>query len=85
MKPLTMKSEPLIRVLSDDSSLTLDVQLEAALVDEARDLKLALSAVIEESAGRVSYWALRHPEGKPDFHHPACFALNLRGTSPKAG
>src|SRR3546814_3736372 len=32
--------------------------------------KLALSAVIEELDGTKSYWALAHPPGKPDFHHP---------------
>lgn len=41
------------------------------------DWQLALSAVIEESDGRKSYWALRHPEGRPDFHHQTGFALSL--------
>lgn len=36
-----------------------------------------LSAVIEEAGGRISYWALAHPPGKADFHHPACFAARL--------
>jgi len=40
-------------------------------------MRLALSAVIEEERGRLSYWALRHPPGKPDFHHPDAFALAL--------
>jgi hypothetical protein len=40
-------------------------------------LHLALSAVIEESDGTKSYWALAHPPGPPDFHHPACFAATL--------
>lgn len=39
--------------------------------------KLALCAVIEEVDGTKSYWALAHPPGKPDFHHPDCFALTL--------
>jgi hypothetical protein len=38
---------------------------------------LGLSAVIEESNGRLSYWAVTHPPGKPDFHHADCFALRL--------
>ncbi|HEX4301369.1 MAG TPA: DOMON-like domain-containing protein [Rhizomicrobium sp.] len=38
---------------------------------------LALSAVIEETSGRKSYWALAHPPGKPDFHHPDCFSFEL--------
>jgi hypothetical protein len=36
-----------------------------------------LSAVIEEKDGTISYWAIAHPEGKPDFHDPACFTLRL--------
>jgi hypothetical protein len=38
---------------------------------------VGLSAVIEETSGRKSYWALAHPPGKPDFHHEDCFALQL--------
>ncbi len=38
---------------------------------------MALSAVIEEKDGGKSWWALAHPEGSPDFHHDACFALEL--------
>lgn len=38
---------------------------------------IALSAVIEEVDGTKSYWALAHPPGPPDFHHPDCFALTL--------
>ncbi len=38
-------------------------------------LRLGLSAVIEEEDGTLSYWALRHPPGKPDFHHPDGFVL----------
>ena len=38
---------------------------------------VGLSAVIEEKSGNKSYWALAHLPGKPDFHHPACFAARL--------
>jgi predicted GIY-YIG superfamily endonuclease len=41
------------------------------------DWQLNLTAVIEETDGTKSYWALAHPPGKPDFHHPACFMLEL--------
>ena len=41
------------------------------------DLAMALTAVIEEAGGVKSYWALAHPPGPPDFHHPACFAATL--------
>ncbi|BAK67096.1 hypothetical protein SLG_24210 [Sphingobium sp. SYK-6] len=39
--------------------------------------RIGISAVIEERGGRLSYWALAHPPGKPDFHHRDCFALAL--------
>jgi hypothetical protein len=39
--------------------------------------RLGLSAVIEETSGARSYWALAHAPGKPDFHHPDAFAFDL--------
>jgi hypothetical protein len=39
--------------------------------------RLGLSAVIEETSGRKSFWALAHPPGKVDFHHPDCFAYEI--------
>jgi hypothetical protein len=43
----------------------------------AAKLSIAVSTVIEELDGKLSYWALRHPPGRPDFHHPDAFALEL--------
>jgi hypothetical protein len=40
-------------------------------------LALAVSTVIEDRDGGLSYWALTHPSGKPDFHHPDAFTLRL--------
>ena len=37
----------------------------------------SLTAVIEETDGHKSYWAIAHPQDKPDFHDPACFAARL--------
>lgn len=42
-----------------------------------RSWQLGLSAVIEDADGGKSYWALAHPPGKPDFHHPDGFACKL--------
>jgi len=41
------------------------------------ELRMALTAVIEEAGGVRSFWSLAHPPGAPDFHHPACFAARL--------
>ena len=38
---------------------------------------IALTAVLEEAGGVKSFWALAHPPGAPDFHHPACFTARL--------
>jgi hypothetical protein len=40
-------------------------------------LSIGLAAVIEEDSGALSYWALKHPPGKPDFHHSDNFALQI--------
>jgi hypothetical protein len=40
-------------------------------------LRLGLAAVIEDKTGIFSYWALRHPSAKPDFHHPDSLVLEL--------
>jgi|HubBroStandDraft_6_1064221.scaffolds.fasta_scaffold552110_1 hypothetical protein len=66
---------PRIEVRSTGESYT----LQAALEFEGLSLpwRLGLSAVLEETNGRKSYWALAHPPGKPDFHHADCFVLEL--------
>ncbi|OYX49031.1 MAG: hypothetical protein B7Y90_08910 [Alphaproteobacteria bacterium 32-64-14] len=62
------------------SSLSLAVKLDlGVLPDFAGDTpwSIGISTIIEESNGRKSYWALAHPQGKADFHHPDSFALDL--------
>jgi hypothetical protein len=39
--------------------------------------RLGLSALIEDSNGGKSFWALAHAAGKPDFHHLDCFAHEI--------
>jgi hypothetical protein len=39
--------------------------------------RLGLAVVIEEADGRLSYWALAHPAGKPDFHRADCFTCEI--------
>ena len=54
-----------------------ELELQASIRVAKGSLRVGLSAVIEETSGVLSYWALRHPPGKPDFHHPEAFALEL--------
>ena len=73
---------PGISVQCDHGFLRLDVVIDLASLPQLQrdaELKLALSAVIEEANHRLSYWALAHPAGKPDFHHAEGFALAVGG------
>jgi hypothetical protein len=74
MVPAHDLATPWIDVSADGQALELKV-----LVDLPADAvgPLALSAVIEETGGRLSYWALGHGPGKPDFHHWRSFAVEL--------
>ena len=74
---LTLTRAPVIECLSAPNGLTLQTTLQAADLPEGARLQLSLSAVIETCDGAISYWALRHPPGKPDFHHPDTFDLEL--------
>jgi hypothetical protein len=71
---------PKMTVRSGDDSLVLDAHVDLDLlpmISPSAALRLALSAVVEEEPGMLTYWALKHPPGKPDFHHPDAFALEL--------
>ncbi len=76
---------PHIAVRSTDSRLALDavVRLDSLSdVHPCASLRIGLSAVIEASDG-ISYWALRHPADKPDFHDADGFALLLDPPGPR--
>ena len=71
-------TRPTITLRVGAERLELEAVVELAeLAAEPGDAerRLALSAVIEEQRGQRSYWAVRHPPGPPDFHHPDSFAL----------
>jgi hypothetical protein len=76
--------EDSIRLLADASppldepvQFALSAGIEDPSLKDGRSWLAGLSAVIEEADGTKSYWALAHPSGEPDFHHPDCFALEL--------
>jgi hypothetical protein len=74
---------PRIDVQASPGMFTLRAALELdRLSGLPRDAvwRLGLSALIEETNGRKSYWALAHPAGKADFHHSDCFALESSPT-----
>ncbi len=72
--------EPGITVRREASTLELNADIHLnhlPVVREGASLWLGLSAVIEDMEGRLSYWALRHSPGKPDFHYPDSFILHF--------
>ena len=74
------KLDPAISVGSEDAYLKLRAVVDLDRLPAIRPigkLLIGLSAVIEASDGTLSYWALKHPSDKPNFHHPDSFALEL--------
>lgn len=79
-EPHTVGLAPQVAVRGAASKLELDAVIRLdrrSALHPGAHLSLALSAVVEDSDGLLSYWALRHPPGRPDFHHPEAFALDL--------
>ena len=80
MTAVTPVRPPGVSVRRGGDRMTLAVSIDLESLPELRQsagLRLALSAVIEDTEHRISYWALGHPPGNPDFHHPDSFALKL--------
>ncbi len=80
MSPVDVTSLPeiVVRRFEDRFELDATVRLsDLGVLRDAPTLKLALTAVLEDGSGTLSYWALRHAPGKPDFHHPEGFVLEL--------
>jgi hypothetical protein len=80
MLAITDSRAPEITVRYTDAGLALEacVFLHDLIPPRATQrLHLGLAAVLEDEDGRLSYWAALHPPGKPDFHHPVSFTLEL--------
>ena len=72
-------SAPVIRVHRSPQRLGLEAEVSLEPLPSYHSIRLGLSAVVEAADGGLSYWALRHPPGRPDFHHLDAFALQLDG------
>lgn len=73
--------KPRIVVRSSRDAFELEAAIRLDLLSDAYPLArlcIGLSAVIEANDG-TSYWAIRHPREKPDFHDRAGIALRLDG------
>jgi hypothetical protein len=80
MSPAEIGQAPEISVRQGDLGLELRSAVRLGQLSDLRDarhLRIALAAVIEDEDGGLSYWGQRHPPGKPDFHHPNGFTLEV--------
>jgi hypothetical protein len=74
---LEIELTPGIVVRKSVDRLELGAVICRDFIPQGGPLRLGLSAVVEDTEGVLSYWALRHPPGRPDFHHTDSFALQL--------
>jgi hypothetical protein len=78
MRAIEPAQAPKIICRRREGELDADVDVHlSALELPASDLQLAVAAVLQDQSGALSYWALAHPDGKPDFHHSSGFVAAL--------
>ena len=86
MAALAAVAAPRIATAAEGDQLEVRVAADLGGVDgfdRAPSWRLGVSVVLEDSDGRISYWALAHAPGKPDFHHPDGFAFDLAITESR--
>ena len=77
MRVATEIAAPRIAAQSAPERYVLQATLDVSSLPRDTGWRLGLSAMIEETSGQKSFWALAHPPGKADFHHADCFALEF--------
>jgi hypothetical protein len=80
MAPLMKGVPPAMRRQVGQETFELAVALDLSWLTRSPagvGLRLGLAAVIEDKARVLTYWALKHPGEKPDFHHADGFAIEL--------
>ena len=80
MAPLLKGAPPELVRSTGGETVELAVSLDLSWLTKSfagRGLRLGLAAVIEDKAQVLSYWALKHPAEKPDFHHAGSFVVEL--------
>ena len=79
MRPAQLAAPPRVAVRRSGAGLAVSAHLALdGLFARGAPLRVALAAVLEDERGALSYWALAHRFGKPDFHHAAGFVLAAR-------
>jgi hypothetical protein len=82
LDPAPDMAAPIIETQRSPTQLELHAALDLRAwpaLDPDVDWRLGLSAVIEDRSGAITYWALAHGIGAPDFHNALGFNLTLPG------
>jgi hypothetical protein len=78
MADLELAEPPHIDFETSDKHIEMEVTLDLSGLVQASSYEVAFSAVISDKSGGKSYWALSHPQAKPDFHHEGSFTHQLK-------
>jgi hypothetical protein len=80
MAPLMKGAPPAISTSLGSETLELTVTMDLSWLARSVamvGLRLGLAAIVEDKVRVLSYWALKHPAEKPDFHHSDSFVVEL--------
>ena len=79
MRPVAPTQPPksVFRRRTRELDADIDLHLSAFALPPDADLEIGVCAVAQDVGDAVCYWALTHPDGKPDFHHTSAFAARL--------
>ncbi len=72
------ESFPFKVAFQSPESLIAEANIDLSKLDITnKDLDIAITTVLENKDGQLSYWALTHPAIEADFHHPNSFIVSL--------
>lgn len=81
MKPLPVLKKPSIKVTVEPELLAVDVAVQMRSL--AANWAVGFSAVIEGTDGRITHWAITHPNAKPDFHDAKAWVASFQRPTPE--
>lgn len=80
MAQFDLPRPPVVEPREKEHEFVLECRLEpgaAAGLAGAGPWTAAVTAVVEERTGLKTYWSAAHGPGKPDFHHPDSFVVEI--------
>jgi hypothetical protein len=80
MTPIDLCEAPHVEPRLTPTEFVLDCRLDLGGLGEPVESgpwRAAVTAVVEEGSGLKTYWSVEHGPGKPDFHHPDSFVVEI--------